>query len=617
MISASFNDGYFYIQFSYTDNFNDIKEWLSDSYAVYNKKTKEWKLGISKWKDFRIFLFSIEEPLEIDYQSELNYKDYIDNFSELKTRKERFSVDYSNMNYQPLIGKHPFESYQSDDIRAALAQNRYLFNWEMGLGKSYCLAVLLENLFSKNKIDKALICTSGVGSLNLKSELLYHCKSFTSDDIIVFSNAKSFKKKEDRAIFSNNQKIIITTYDTMKTIMDYYNSLKKKASKDYLKCPFDFSSWGNIRGLFLDECHLISTPSTRRTQIFLQLIHYFEYRYLFTGTLADKYEKLYIPCKILDRALVHGESYHSWLSNYVTLGNRFSKYEINTETWNLDKIQALSAKLLSSYGSKRMIKDCLNLPPDFEKTINIDMSEKHRTIYELFSNESFSIIEKLRNEESFSNSILNRIHYFQSIVDNPKLVMNSKFFDLFSDKLKTLLKSFSYEKDYKKLEILDTIIEERATENNQKGIIWYFHPMTKDSLVEYYKKYNPYIIEAGMGYESIFKIVEEFKKSDSKILIASVNIMNTSLTLTECKWQIYLENTFKFVDYQQSRGRIFRPSQKDCTTTYFIVYNSSIDGFQMDNLRNKGHTLDTLMNMKYISPSVWKNIFNFNIGDKL
>ena len=155
MICASFDNGYFYISFSYTDNFNDIKEWLSDSFAVYNAKTKEWKLGISKWKDFRIFLHSIDELLEIDYQSELNYKNYIDNFSELKTRKDRFSVDYSNMNYQPLIGKHPFESYQSDDIRAALAQNRYLFNWEMGLGKSYCLAVLLENLFSKNSFDIA------------------------------------------------------------------------------------------------------------------------------------------------------------------------------------------------------------------------------------------------------------------------------------------------------------------------------------------------------------------------------------------------------------------------------------------------------------------------------
>lgn len=618
MISINFEDGKFFIKILGSDNFSDIVSELHECSATFNSKTSSWVLHYSKWKSFKESLIMMDEDYEVDVLSEKNLIKYENELSELKIKKNRFSVDYSNLTFPPLVGKHPNEKYQSEDIRKALGQNRFLFNWEMGLGKSYCLAVLLENLFANGEIDRALICTSGVGSMNLKNELLLHCKSFKEDDIKTFTNAKVFKKKEQRAIFDSDPKIIVASHDILKLVMDYYNTRNKNKSKNYRKCPYDFTKWGNTRGLFIDECHFISNPSSRRTEIFLQLIDFFEYRYLFTGTLADKYEKLYVPCKILDRKLVDDAPFKLWLSNHVQLGNRFSSYGINSDMWDLDKIQNLSAKLIHSYGAKRLIKDCLDLPPNFEKTFTVEMSEKHRRIYELFSNESMTIISKLAKQGEFTNTIINKMLYFQSIVDNPALLENSKYFEYFSAELKKLIKDFNYSKHYEKLTFLDSIIEEKIDLCGQKGIIWYFHPKTKECLIDHYKEYNPFVIESGMGYELIFKYIDDFKKSKtSKLLITSVNIMNTSLTVTEAKWQVYLENTFKYQDYQQSRGRIFRPGQQDPVTTYFLVYKSSIDGFQMDNLKNKGHTLDTLMNMQYISPNVWKTIFNFNNGDKI
>ena len=114
-----------------------------------------------------------------------------------------------------------------------------------------------------------------------------------------------------------------------------------------------------------------------------------------------------------------------------------------------------------------------------------------------------------------------------------------------------------------------------------------------------------------MTNEEKFALIDKFKKDkNAQILLASINIMNTSVTLTECTWQVYLENTYNYTIYSQSRGRIHRPGQKTMSNTYFILYDNSIDNMQLENLKQKGELLNSLMNKAYISQTEWRDIFN-------
>lgn len=609
-------------------NFADIVEVLRNYYCSYNAAEKRWETSIAKYEDVAadlLYAGGYEEYLEISELTKQQIASYLDSIKELKysTTRRVFNIDL--MNYDALPGKAPFENFQRQDLIQALNRNRYLFNWEMGLGKSWALTALIEHLRYYDCIGKALIFSSSIGVWNVKSELLKFGKNQKDEDILVLTSASEIPA-DKRNLFDKDvypYKTIIMTYDCLKAISNFYYDKEKGTPKNpkpsaktkYKKMYIPFDDWaeGKPIGLFLDECHLLGSTDSRRSQIMSMCLDYFEYRYLFTGTLADKYQKLYMPCKILDKALIKGMDYISWLSSYNDIGTRFSKYAVNPNGWDLIKIAELNKQLVTNYGIKRDKKDCLDLPDNYMiPTIWIEMSDKQRAIYEEFSNESARMIQEEAKEANTTSSarMINMFQFFQSAVDNPEIILDSERFEKFSPKLQDLIKKFSYVKDYRKLDVLDSIIEERVDEEKEKGIIWCYHPKTISAIAKRYAKYSPFIVDNTTKIDERFEIVEQFKKSTSNILISSIPLLNTSITLTECGWQAYLEKTYNFVEYSQSLGRIYRPGQEKTTRTYTIRYARSIDSLQESNLESKGHTINCLMSKKFITQTEWAKIFN-------
>ena len=243
------------------------------------------------------------------------------------------------------------------------------------------------------------------------------------------------------------------------------------------------------------------------------------------------------------------------------------------------------------------------------------MSPEQRFIYEAFSNQGMAFIKERSEAGAFQRNALNMFQFFQIAVDNPSRLKESEAYERFTPELKKAVNSFKYKKDFNKLELIDNIISEHVDEKDQKGILWYIHPMTAQSLGDYYAKYNPTLITSDLKEDQRFAIIEKFlKDQSSKLLIASIYLLNTSVTLTECKWQVYVENTYDYTMYSQSRGRIFRPGQDEETFTYFVLYNDSIDNVQRKNLESKGELLTSLMNKKFIEQYEWRELFNMKVG---
>jgi len=613
------------------DNFRDLVDFLKEEGCRWNPELKRWTLNVTKYEDFYKSCVNFGEQPEVDLLTEEEIKHYYENLKELKVYRRTYRQEL--MNNPPLVGKHPYESYQIQDLLRGLCQNRFLYHHEMGLGKSWILTGLIEHKRYYGDLNKCLIFSSSIGTRNVKGELMLHGKNMKDEDILTITSMAKVKF-EDRDIFNTEkypQTIIILSYDALKSISNYYYDIKygtKKnkhpsTSKAYLKNPMPIEEWlgGKAGGLFLDENHYLSSPTSRRTKIMNFIVPYFDQRFEFTGTLADKYEKLYEPSKILDPALVDGMDYQTWCAKYNDIGNSYSPYAINPNGWRLDLIEEFNKKMLKYYCAKRLMVDCLDLPLNYEvPTMFMEMSPLHRKIYERFSNFTAAEQANIASEggQSFSERMKNLFQYFQTCVDNPTALKNNKKFQYFPQDLQDDINKFDYNKDYNKIKLVDEIIEERTDVDDQKGIIWYFHPETMVALKERYKKYNPCIISADVPMDDRIPLVKKFLKDPKqKLLIASIKVMNTSVTCVECKYEVYVEKTYNFVEYTQSRGRIFRPGQTEVTRTYSLRYDNSIDNLQELNLETKGETLNSLFNQKYISEGIWKKLFSLQKGQTI
>jgi SNF2 family DNA or RNA helicase len=334
---------------------------------------------------------------------------------------------------------------------------------------------------------------------------------------------------------------------------------------------------------------------------------------MFTGTPADKREKLYAQMKILDPYLTRGLSFVDWTRYYNNLGNRFSAVAI-TDDWKIDRCKELDALLSKEYVSTRKRYDVLDLPPNIEKTIEIDMSEKHRELYEAFANEAMNQAVK---EDGAANKIKMMFPFFLLSCENPDIIKESDRYPAFSFELQTLIKHFNYGRDFRKLQVLDSIIEEEVDDRDLKGIIWTAHPLTMKFLAKKYEKRKPFILSAEVPLKDRIPLIEEFKKSDSKLLLASIYVASTSVTITECKWECYLEKTMNYVDYFQSRGRIWRNLQTEETRSYSIVYKNSLDSFIAANLNTKNRLLESLFENQTISQQKLIEIFNYTITEEI
>lgn len=620
-ITADTSEGLLYIKFRCDDSadFQDMIENLKILKCRFDPKTKSWTRPIPFFDDLEKELLYYDGDVQVSELTRRQIAAYNQDKKELIVSKSRRRFKQELLKFAPLKGKEPFENYQIEDITKAINQNRFLFNWEMGLGKSYALAALIEHLKFNEGVKKALILSTPIGIHNLKNELAKFGTTIDLDRILVVGSLTLLK---DRDVFNTEKHdvdIIIATYGGLRFISDFYykREFPKKAGKvSYKKSPIPLMNWSDNQdiALFCDESHTISNMRSRMTEIVFQNKQFFKYRYLFTGTLADKYEKLYSQYTLLDPNITHNLKYMEWLSMYCELGNKFSKFAINQNSWNMEKLDALNKNVLQTYSSKRKMIECLNLPFNYEvPTIFVDMSDKQRSIYEEFVKKQFQARqEALLNNEKVG-SLVNIFPIIQLAVDNPECIVNSASFASFSPETQRLIKSYTYKKDSTKLEAVEYIVQERTDENNERGILWYYHPATKEALQEAFAKYDPIVIEAGMDKEEMNLILDEFKKNPKhKLIIGSLNVMNTSVTLVECKYEVYVEKTYNYTVYTQARGRIWRPGQDSVTRTYSIRYKNSVDNIQELNLAQKGQLLNSLLNKEVVGQDVWKRLFNAN-----
>jgi SNF2 family DNA or RNA helicase len=508
------------------------------------------------------------------------------------------------------------DKFQYNDTIRAINQNRLLAFWATGTGKSYLLSAILAHLRFYGEIHKAIIFTSSIGVLNLPHELKKFVKNWDNDRVLVIGSITDLKK-DQRLVFSqpHDWDVIICTYDTFRAINDaYYESeYGKKPTKNTLrKCSIPLKEWfGNYKGIaFFDECHLMGTPESSKWKNLQLALPNFHYRYLFSATPVDKKENMYPILKTLDNSLVDGLPYKDWLASFCSIGTAYSAWAPDLSTWDDIKWAKLQDRLYKDYAVRRD-KDLLNLPDAIDMDlIYVEMTKKHREIYQMFTLESISRMKEMsvKSGTSVVSNLSNCMQYAQLSIDNP-LCLEQTFANSdkqFNPDLIQKVSKFDYKKDFAKLKVLDSIIQNECVDLGNKVIVFYLHPATMEQLKLHFGD-DAHYLTSDIEMSNRFNIVEDFKKSKNKILVASILISNSSFTLTECSAAIFYERCWDFKTYEQARGRIHRLGQDKEVRYYNMVYSNSIDNLQV--LNKKDQVMKSLVRKSNLTDKEWKLLF--------
>jgi SNF2 family DNA or RNA helicase len=589
--------------FSYVgkENFNLLVTYLKSIRSKFNKSSADWTISPSRLTAF------VEYAEEFEVIDRVGYKTETELLSSLI--KPELKISEVRQLYKPDLVKLPLLDFQVEDAKKCINRNRFYLALKMGMGKSAILAAVIAHHRLYSNCDKVLFITSNTGVYNLKKELIKFI-NISADDIEI---GNAYNKK----CFETSKPIVITSYDSFRRISDYYaREVNKNYSDKYQKPQIPLEDWiGSKQAiLILDEAHKIGNHKSKQSNAIKVHADFFEYRYLASGTPADKIEKWYLQLKILDEALVKNLGFSEWLAEYAVLGTHFSEYQPQYYLHN--KIKGLMEHLRANYVSFRKLEDHIKLPENLIRKIYVEMNPLQLEIYEEFITSSLSeIYEKCGSLDS--RQVTNSFPYLSMALDNPQLL--EKHSGKFSNKLNKNISKWDFLKDHAKIELCDELVEKHCDFEGQKIIIWTNHPSTADILKDRYKKYEPTVINGVTAKTNELKtiLVDQFRESkESKILIAGISVLSTSQTIVEAKAQIYFERNYNYTDFDQSKARIHRIGQNDQVNTYILLFDNSLDILQDKNLEDKD-LITNMIGKQFLTKEQWRKIFKLNSDDKI
>jgi len=583
-----------YLKFLNCPKFTEVVTILKSYHCLYDPDTYSWCIPISKYNDI------LEEIDQYDLYTILR-QDEVDIILNPipKIKRERNTFSLSDLKFPPIVGKHPYENYQLEDIQKSINRDKFGLYLDTGTGKSFIMLSAINILRSKNKFNKILYITSNSGVYDIKEKFL----QFTDikEDRIQIGN------KVNRRPFDLDCDVVICNYRSFLLISDEYQKDKDKGrkTKKYRSTPISILRWldGNKGCCVLDESHNIAIPTSRQTYVIHLIKNYFDYRYILSGTPADKEEKYYSQLKFLDDALVKNLSYYEWLDYYADIGNKFSMYAINR--FKLNKIKELQS-IVKENCSRRIGEDILDLPPNIIKELYTNFHPTQKEIYEGFIQEQIKLKRGSISGKDFKNLFPKLI----MAVDNPeKIDMNN----ITNPKLQKLVSSFSF-KNHPKVDMLLDILQDHE---DSKIIIWTSHPHVGFNIQKILKDKDPFILNGEIEVLKEYKtkdeyknaVVEEFKRDKKRnILIAGIQVLNTAVTIIECNVQIYFDTDYNYTNTEQSVARIHRIGQKNTVYTYKLLIKNSLDITRNNIMKDKDFLNNKFLSQEYLDTKLLQDL---------
>jgi hypothetical protein len=500
--------------------------------------------------------------------------------------------------HPPLKGVLGKEDFQLQAMKKCIEKNRVILDIMVRHGKTYIVCGMLYSMFEKKEVDAILIICRPEGMENFKIEILNLLSDYiTEDDIVLITREnRDFKK------YFTSKKVIITSYNTFRLSGAYYHrkEYKRTVQKPSLKA-IDFSQWNTKRIMILDEAQSIHNYDSLQSHYCHLYKDFFEKRVIMSGTFGYKFFHYFSLIKFLLPSMLP-YSFSQWLNYISKKGLRPSeKYKI--ENFLPDKVKEFKDHCIDKV--QVSFKDCLPFTKNNEIPIYISMTEKMRTLYQKFIENEIKDILK----DSLvirANTMKGKFPYLVQITSDPSLIQEK--FNIGNWKLE----------DNPKVEILESLLQKHCKEQNEKIIVWCKYPRLINPLVDYFSSYKPYKIhgnvKTSVKREDRIEELEDFKKSKTRNILFSNQVLSTSISITEATIQIFFDLPLDNDPFEQCKARITGPLQKKETMTYYLLFNNSMDIYIRENLLStKQGVKDILSSKEELDLDDYKEIFNAKV----
>lgn len=585
--------------------FHDVLQKVKQLGYTYIPENKHWTAHPRKVLNTLVDLRDVDD-IEIDT---LTMDELEEQARHVRgVRYFRNKVDSSLLKLPPIKGKSPNEDYQLHDLKKVIQTNRKGIFWEMGLGKTFLMVNVMNHFFAQDRVEKFLIIAPSEGIVNWTREIQKFSDLFPAERIIIGD-------RDEREPFCEDYDVVVMTYRTFLMISDDYykrSTNGKGRAKKYRKPVIPFSHWGKDgkRMIILDEAQAIRNAS-RTTHVLNLHKEFFEYRYLLTGTPADKVEHYYRLMRFLDEDIIP-ESFNQWIQTIASVGDNFSKYNVNY--YYPEKVEKFVEEI-SPFVIRRKTEEHVDLPENYIEKIFVRLEGRHRDVYRSLIGEA--IYETQEKSDLTPKAMINQFPYLILALDNPEILKDSKA-EINSSELRVLLNRWKF-RDHCKLPVTESLVSRYIGEDH-KVIVWSGHPTTIDQLAQHFSKYKPFQIHGQMDFGGQTRdkfrdsMVEEFKRSqDRHLLIASYKVLNSAVNLTEASRNVYFDRSYSLTEWLQSQKRTHRIGQQKRVITNPIILEDTLD-LRLDyRLESKEDIDKKLLERNSLSLEEWKAIFKGDV----
>jgi SNF2 family DNA or RNA helicase len=311
--------------------------------------------------------------------------------------------------------------------------------------------------------------------------------------------------------------------------------------------------------IIIDESHLVKTPDAIRSKQIYRICQQSSYKLIMTGTpIADNVHDLYMQYAMLSHLIMKCNSWNEYQNNYVLYGGVTGNDIVGYK--NLDYLTGL----IEPYTYQIKKEDCLQLPNRLNYTYSCDLTEKQAEIYYQVKEELLDLIDK---GDYTSETIFAYLTKMQQITCGYYYNEDGLFNYIGTNKFK---------------QIKEIGLPERC--------IFFCKYLFEIDLITNFLGIEKCAVFTGENRKTRDMEKDMFVKGEKQYFVATSSSGGTGLNgLQTCSIMFRFSRTFKYIEEQQTIGRIERPGQTNQMFVYDLITNTGIDRKIQQNINRKSN----------------------------
>jgi SNF2 family DNA or RNA helicase len=470
-------------------------------------------------------------------------------------------TDYADFPFRVV----PYD-YQLKLVEETCEQQYWAYFLEMGLGKSKIVIDNFSWLYLNKKIDTVIIIGNKGEYANWEYEHIpEHLPDALFDETMVFrhsslTHAKSSRLKALGALMAHEGlKIFIINIEALNTDAGARAlAMLGKASR---------LGWYFV----IDESTSVKSFQAKRSKEAYFWAARSKYRRIMTGTpITQSPMDLWGQCLVLGKGVLGHSSYFSFRGEYsviepMFLGNRVIKQVVGYK--NLPKLN----KVLQSFSSQLLKKDCLDLPPKIYEKKYVELTTEQARMYNTLRDEA--ILELEDGRDITVTNILALLTKLHQISCGQLKVEENDYVSIENNRLPLLLELLE---DYP-----------------GKAIIWCSYRQTLEDVYEALALAHGANVVAtyygGTPERDRPGVISRFQDMGSplRFIVANPQSMGRGHNLVQAQLVIYYSNSYNLEDRLQSEDRTHRIGQTGAVNYIDLVTKGTVDEKIIKALREK------------------------------